>query len=190
MDSLLSLGKYVGAGYNRNKIVQAAVGEFPTNTPANVVTLFAPDDDVHGALMTLISSARQSLVVAMYGFDDEPVARVIGGKMQDPHMFVQLSFDSSQAGGVHERVLLEKMKFPGNMVAYGRSERGAIMHMKMFIIDGRFVGGGSTNWSDGGEDKQDNHLTIIDDATHAARARAKIDLIHATMQAQMAAKSA
>lgn len=189
MESLMALGRYVGRGYDRGRSSQAAIGEFPTGTPSNVVTLFSPDDDIHGALVALIGSARQSLVVAMYGFDDDALARSIKGKMADPNMFVQLSFDSSQAGGVHERELLAAMQYPGNMVAFGRSERGAIMHLKMFIIDGRYVGEGSTNWSDSGETKQDNHLTVVDDATHAARARTKCDLIHATMLKQMSGKS-
>jgi phosphatidylserine/phosphatidylglycerophosphate/cardiolipin synthase-like enzyme len=134
--------------------------------------------------------AQHSLVIAMYGYDDEPIARVVKGKMADPNMFVQASFDSSQYGGVHEKQIVAMMNYPGNMVAWGRSERGAIMHMKLAIIDGLIVVTGSTNLSESGETKQDNQLTVIANRAIAARARTKCDLVHATMQAQMAAQAA
>lgn len=186
-DMLGKFGRFVGKGNfdpHTNKAVRT--GEFPDGYPANMITLYSPDDDIPGALLAAIGSAQHSLVVAMYGFDDEVLARIIQRKMADPGMFVQLSLDSSQAGGVHERGLLDEMRYPANLVAYGRSERGAIMHMKMAVIDGRYTVTGSTNWSESGETKQDNQLTILDDPMVAARARTKIDLVHATMQQQMA----
>lgn len=189
MQTLSDLGRYVGRGpaFNPHYNKHVTVGEFPPGTSMQAVTLYSPDDDVHGALVYVINSTHESLAVAMYGFDDEDLARIIGNKMTDPGLFVQLSLDSSQAGGVHERDLLSRSKYPANLVAYGRSERNAIMHMKMAVVDGRYTVTGSTNWSDSGETKQDNQLTVIDDPLTAARARTKIDLVHATMVQQMAA---
>lgn len=157
---------------------------FPPSYPPHTRTFYSPVDDVHGVLLALVSAAQKSLVLAMYGYDDDELADVIKSKMAHPDIFVQLTLDSSQAGGVHERTLLVEQDYPATSVAVGRSERGAIMHMKMVIVDGVYLVTGSTNWSDAGETKQDNQLTIIADAYVCAEARARIDAIHANMIAK------
>lgn len=160
---------------------------FPPGTPPGLRTFFSPVDDIHGALTDLVASATQSLIVAMYGFDDPDLAAALLRQMQAEHVFVQLTLDSSQAAGVHEKTLLEQENYPATSVAVGRSEKGAIMHLKMLVIDGIDTVTGSTNWSASGEDLQDNQLTVVRDALHAAKSRARIDAIHTNMLQTMKA---
>lgn len=158
-------------------------GGVPADCPAFVRTFYSPVDHVHAVLVDVVRSAKRSLVCAMFGFDDEELATALHEKLDDPNCRVQLTLDSSQAGGVHEREILAKDAFPSNSIAVGRSERGQIMHLKLLVCDSLDRVSGSTNWSTSGESLQDNELTIIRHRVIAAEAVTRIGEIHAHMLA-------
>jgi phosphatidylserine/phosphatidylglycerophosphate/cardiolipin synthase-like enzyme len=161
-----------------------ASAPFPPGYPTDRRTFYSPVDDVHGALKAVISSAQRSVVLAMYGFDDDELAAILKSKLTDENVYVQFTLDSSQAGGVHEKALLATSQYPVSSVAIGRSEKGAIMHLKEGVIDGTILFTGSTNWSTGGEEKQDNQLTVEINPVAATMATARIGAIHANMLAK------
>jgi phosphatidylserine/phosphatidylglycerophosphate/cardiolipin synthase-like enzyme len=161
--------------------------------PPDQRSFFSPRDDIHPLLASLLDSAQHSLVLNMYGYDDDELDELIRAKLDSEHVYVQMSLDKSQAGGVHEKELLKKWandKF-GNSIAIGTSEvHHAISHLKVLIVDGVYTVTGSTNWSISGESEQDNQLTLSRNAVVASELRAVLDLNHDWMLKQMAAAAA
>jgi phosphatidylserine/phosphatidylglycerophosphate/cardiolipin synthase-like enzyme len=176
---------------NFSDLAKYAARPFPLGYPVDShVTLYSPDDNLHGALGYFIDATEHSLSLAMYGFDDDTLATAILRKLQDDKIFVQLCLDSVQAAGKHSKALLATVNYPSNVVAFGHAETSsAIMHLKTGVIDGLQCFSGSTNWSMSGESKQDNELTFVQEPLIAFRTRHKIDLIHASMLTQMAEKA-
>ena len=168
---------------------QYASAPVPPGYPKDRRTFYSPIDDVHGALKAVIGAAQRSCVLAMYGFDDDELAAILKEKLTDENVYVQLTLDSSQASGVHEKTLLTGEDYPISSVAIGRSEKGAIMHMKEGVVDGVIHFSGSTNWSTGGESLQDNQLTVEINPVAAAMATARIGAIHAHMLAKVRTQS-
>jgi phosphatidylserine/phosphatidylglycerophosphate/cardiolipin synthase-like enzyme len=166
-----------------------AEGRFLDGYPDDERTFFAPRDDVHGLLVALLSSAQHSIVVNMFGYDDDELNTIIQGKLANNHVYVQMSLDRTQSKGVHEKQILAHWSNDafGNSIAIGTSSvHNAISHLKIVIVDGVYTVKGSTNWSLSGEQQQDNELTLSRNAVIAAETRAILDLNHDFMLKQMA----
>lgn len=169
-----------------------AEGRFLDGYPEDYRTFWAPADDLHGLLRDLIASAQHSVVVNMFGFTDETLMSLLHEKLATPSVYVQISLDRSQARGKKEGELLAEYlnDEEGNSVAIGTSEKLAISHLKVVIVDGVYTVTGSTNWSLSGERKQDNQLTLSRNAVVAAETRAVLDRNHDFMLKQMAKQRA
>ena len=80
-----------------------AEGRFLDGYPDDERTFFAPRDNVHGLLAALLGTAQHSIVVNMFGYDDDELNSIIQGKLADEQVYVQMSLDRSQASGCAKR---------------------------------------------------------------------------------------
>jgi hypothetical protein len=129
---------------------------FPPDASPDYRSLYVGFDDVHEALKYLLSRCRSSLVMNMFGFDDDSLNDVILGLITNSAILVQITLDKSQAGGVHEKKLLDLDRGKlaaefGTHFAIGQSATHSISHTKGGVIDGVVAWEGSTNWSADGE---------------------------------------
>jgi phosphatidylserine/phosphatidylglycerophosphate/cardiolipin synthase-like enzyme len=150
----------------------------PAGYPANLWTGWAPVDNLHGALLALVESAEETLVLAMFALDDESLAQAVAAKIA-AGLSVAITLDESQAKTPEETRLLGAVNFPADITAIGTSSKGQIMHLKCCVVDGRYTITGSTNWTSSGESTETNQLTVIDDPVVAADALAQIATAHA-----------
>jgi len=160
-------------------------------------------DDVHDILKYVLSRVSVSLYLNMFGYDDDELNDILMAKALDPEITMLITLDKSQAGGVHEKVLLNS-DIAKNPTAYnthfvvGQSATGQISHTKGFVADGRVGGEGSVNWSTSGEGTfvitgqpggagykaQNNTQSIFTDTDTISRFQAELIAEHMTAQQQ------
>lgn len=177
--------------FDWEKLSQYKANPFLPGYPDDFKTFFSPGDPgIHALIVDLIKSAQNSIVLNLFGFDDEEADAAIREKLDNEHVYVQISLDRSQAGGVHEKAILAQWSQldATNSIAIGTSVHHAISHLKVCIVDGIYTITGSTNWSLSGEQLQDNQLTLHRNAVVAAEYRAVLDINHSVMLKQMAAR--
>jgi hypothetical protein len=156
-------------------------------------------DDVHGILHHLISRETLSFKLNMFGYDDDQLNADIMALFTNPSIHVQISLDRSQAGGVHERLILAADQLDAvdyaNSFTILQSETHQISHTKGGVLAGLGIGfEGSTNWSTSGEGvgidlrqdvkkpksfkAQNNTLLLSTNAVFIARFTARLDAEH------------
>lgn len=182
-------------------------GQFSPNASKDFRLFYVGRDNVHEVLKHVLSRATVSLYLNMFGFDDEELNEILMGIVHDPHVTCLITLDKSQAGGPHEKRLLDSdaAKDPQGFNTHfviGQSATHQISHTKGFVADGKVGGEGSTNWSASGEGTfvvsgkpggigyraQNNTQTIFTDADAVARFQAELLQEHIT--AQRASKGA
>lgn len=117
---------------------------------------FVGRDDVHDILKYVLSRVRVSLYLNMFGYDDPELNAILMAKVLDPTVTMLITLDKSQAGGAHEKALLDadrqhELAAFNTHFAIGQSTTHQISHTKGFVADGKVGGEGSVNWSAAGE---------------------------------------
>lgn len=129
---------------------------YSTTASKDVHLFYVGRDDVHDILKYILSRVTISLYMNMFGYDDDELNNIIMQKALNPAITMMITLDQSQAGGVHEKALLDADR-AYNLAAFnthfvvGQSATHQISHTKGFVADGRVAGEGSTNWSTSGE---------------------------------------
>ena len=139
----------------------------------------------------------------MFGYDDDELNDILMQLVFDPTVTMLITLDKSQAGGKHEKALLDADRTK-NLAAFnthfaiGQSATHQISHTKGFVADGKVAGEGSTNWSTSGEGTfvasakpggtnykaQNNTQSIITDPDTISRFSAELVAEHLTAQKQ------
>jgi phosphatidylserine/phosphatidylglycerophosphate/cardiolipin synthase-like enzyme len=176
---------------------------YATNASKDFHLFYVGRDDVHDVLKHVLSRATVSLYLNMFGFDDDELNDILMAKAMDPKITMLITLDKSQAGGVHEKKLLDSdiAKDPtafNTHFVIGQSETHQISHTKGFVADGRVGGEGSTNWSASGEGTfvvagkpggpgykaQNNTQSIFTDPDTVSRFTAELIAEHMTAKSQ------
>lgn len=129
---------------------------FPAAASKDFKLFFVGQDDVHEVLKYILKSVTRSLYLNMFGYDDDELNEIIMGIVHNPAITCLITLDKSQAGGVHEKRLLDS-DAARDPVGYsthfiiGQSATHQISHTKGFVADGLVGAEGSTNWSVSGE---------------------------------------
>jgi len=184
-------------------------GHYAIDASTDFKLFYVGRDDVHDILKHVLSRVTTSLYLSMFGFDDEELNDILMAHAQDPKITMVITLDLSQAGGVHEKRLLETdkakdlMSFNTHFVV-GQSATHQINHTKGFVADGRVGGEGSTNWSITGEgtfvtgqtqaggvhySAQNNTQSVFTDRDTIARFSAQLINEHVIAQRQATART-
>jgi hypothetical protein len=167
---------------------------YSSNASHDFHLFYVGRDDVHNILKHILSRVTTSLMLNMFGYDDDELNDILMTHATDPNITMLITLDKSQSGGVHERKLIELDK-QKDLVAFnthftlGQSASHQISHTKGFVADGRVAAEGSTNWSDSGEGTklnyaQNNTQSVITDPDTIARFTAELIAEHMIAQAQ------
>lgn len=143
---------------------------------------YTPGDDAKSVLDGLPAQAQHSIDVEIYGLTDLVLINgLIAAARRGVH--VRVNNDRSQSAGPSDKAALQMLVdagLPKIEVKVSESERGAIDHLKLLIMDGEdgaladtsAVAYGSYNFSDGAQ-RQDNIFVVTNDPGEVAQAMGK-----------------
>jgi len=179
--------------------------EYSPNASADFHLFYVGRDDVHDILKHVLSRVRVSLYLNMFGYDDDELNKILMQKALDPNITMLITLDKSQAGGKHEKALLDADRATkdglaafGTHFVIGQSSTHQISHTKGFVADAKVGAEGSVNWSASGQGQfvvtgkpggsgykaQNNTQTVFTDADSVLRFQAELIAEHMTAQSQ------
>ena len=178
-------------------------GSFATEASSDFHLFYVGRDDVHDVLKYVLSRVSISLFLNMFGYDDDELNDILMTLAHDPTITTMYTLDRSQAGGVHEKTILnsDAAKYPDIYNAsfvIGQSATHQISHTKGWVADAKVGGEGSTNWSASGEGTfvisgqpggsgykaQNNTQSVFTSRDDIARFQAELIAEHNTAKAQ------
>ncbi len=191
--------------FDLNDLAQyTSEGSFSPTGSRDFKLFYVGRDDVHDILKHVLSRVTVSLYLNQFGYDDEELNSLIMEIVHNPAITCLITLDKSQAGGVHEKRLLDSdaAKDPVGFSTHfviGQSSTHQISHTKGFVADGKVGGEGSTNWSTSGEGTfvvkgkaggvgyraQNNTQTIFTDIDAVTRFQAELLAEHLGAQHQI-----
>ncbi|MBX9685880.1 MAG: FAM83 family protein [Candidatus Obscuribacterales bacterium] len=154
---VFSGGFYAGLKYAEPQTI-AGNGELVA--VQEIETVFTPYQNGLGAYLNFLSKAKQSVLIACYGFTEADIVDKLI-ELKNKNVSVKLLLDRSQSAGPYQKVQIERLRKAGIEVVVGTSEKsGQIMHNKFTIVDGEWVEDGSWNYSNSA-DKQANTQNYV-----------------------------
>jgi len=125
-----------------------------------IKSLFSPQDDIQAEIIKEVQDAKETILMAIYGFHLPPLTDLLIEKHQQG-VKVQCILDLSQSKGKAEKSQVEKLIQAGIDTVIGTSPKAQqIMHEKGMCIDGLHVITGSYNFSTSAAE-QVNHMDFI-----------------------------
>lgn len=128
-----------------------------------VETYFGPEDDTLTRLVQLVSGANESIYVLAYSLTLDDLGEALVAA-QERGVNVQVVMDEGQIanqGGEFGRLAEAG-------VAVRLDNEGGLMHHKVLIIDGAIIVTGSYNFSTNAEQRNDENILVIHDASLAS----------------------
>ena len=117
---------------------------------------FSRTMDCASIIISLIDSARQSVLVAVFSFTSNPLAdALIRAHRRGVEVRVVIEMEQANVRGSE----YERLRSAG--VAVRLDGNSDLMHHKFMVVDGRVVVTGSYNWSAAAEDRNDENVVVI-----------------------------
>ena len=114
---------------------------------------YSPEENLESIDVDLIDHARQSIEIAMYAFTDRPIAdALIRAASRGVGIFIYRDgIQIRDRGDKSRRILSAVGRHSDVLIGVKRNYSRNIMHLKAYLVDGKFLRTGSANWSPPGE---------------------------------------